>query len=183
MDENGKPRKVLVKLTNVPLYDRARTNFGTPDMSNYTLQADEMADEFTIPPPADAAPEVKATHQLPDMGIIDSRYVLILGGDDQTLQIDVWPQAKQFSANTNKTIPFAWQAHKWYRMKLKVTQKEKTALVQGKVWPADGTEPDQWTIELEDDLPIRSGNPGLFAFSFREIETYYDNILVTENQP
>jgi hypothetical protein len=181
MDEDGKPNKVLVKLTIVPLYDRARTNFGTPDMTNYTIVSDVKAAEIVIPPPEGAAADAKPTHQMPDVGVIDSRYVLALNGNDQQLQIHVWPPALPYS--TNKTIPFEWKPNTWYRMKLKVTQKEKTSLVQGKVWLAGQKEPENWTVELEDPLPLRTGNPGLFSYSFREIETYYDNILVTENQP
>jgi hypothetical protein len=37
--------KLITKLTNIDLYARARTYFGSSDMNNYTIQADVMADE------------------------------------------------------------------------------------------------------------------------------------------
>ena len=42
LPENGKPNKVLTKLTDIPLFARARTYFGTPDMANYTIEGDVM---------------------------------------------------------------------------------------------------------------------------------------------
>ena len=165
--------KVLTKLTWFDLYYRARTNLGAADMGNYTLQADVKAGQKVI----------AGENKIPDPGIINSRYVLVLLGNHQRLQIHVWPSTLPYSVN--KTIPFAWQANKWYTMKLRVDPSAGKAIVRGKVWPKGEPEPDAWTIELEDTLPNREGNPGLFGHSMvgeAKCEIHYDNILVSENK-
>jgi hypothetical protein len=164
--------KVLTKTLNLDLYYRARTNFGTPDMSNYTLQADVKAGEKVL----------NGMHNIPDPGIINQRYVLVLLGNHQRLQIHAWPSALPHSLN--KTIAFTWKANAWYTMKLRVDQEADKAVVRGKVWPRGEAEPAAWTIDLVDGTPNRSGNPGLFGHSLVtpiKSEIYYDNILVTEN--
>lgn len=170
---DDKGNKVLVKTTDFDLYYRARTNFGAVDMSNYTLQADVKVGEKNV----------GGERQMPDPGIINSRYVLTLLGSHQRLQIHVWPTTLPYSLN--KTIPYKWEPNKWYTMKLRVEQATDKAIVRGKVWPIDQKEPDAWTVELEDMLPNRNGNPGLFGHSLvgaAKSEISYDNILVSENK-
>jgi outer membrane protein assembly factor BamB len=165
--------KVLTKLLNLDLYYRARTNFGLVDMSNYTLAADVNVGEKVV----------VGERKMPDPGLINSRYVLILLGDHQRLQIHTWPSALPHSLN--KTIPFQWSPNTWYRMKLRVEQEPGKAVVRGKVWKRDETEPEAWTIQLEDTLPNTHGNPGLFGHSQvtpYKSEIYYDNIEVIENK-
>jgi hypothetical protein len=67
----------------------------------------------------------------------------------------------------------------WYRMKLRVDADDRRALVRGKVWPRDGSEPPAWTITVEDPHPIREGSAGLVGYSPADV--YYDNIKVTVN--
>jgi hypothetical protein len=172
---NGK--NVLVKLTATPLYDRARTNFGTPDMTEYTLQADIKATSRELP---GAGTGGAALREMPDAGIINQRYVLVLMGNDQKAQIHIWPTMLPYSLN--KTIDYKWEPGKWYTFKLKVEQGEKTAKVHGKIWPQGEAEPTDWTLELEDKIPNRSGNPGVFAYSFKSLEIFYDNIVLTPNK-
>lgn len=165
--------KVLTKLLDLDLYYRARTNFGTVDMNNITVQADVNAGEKVV----------NEIHNIPDPGIINTRYVLVLLGNHQRLQIHTWPPALPNSLN--KTIPFAWKASTWYTMKLRVDQLEGKAVIKGKVWPRGEKEPEAWTVELEDPLPNRNGNPGLFGHSLVtpiKSEIYYDNIIVSENK-
>ena len=171
--------KALCKVPLVDLYYRARTNFGTPDMANYTLQADVRS----------GFKDMGGQVQIPDPGIINQRYVMMLYGNHQRLQIHVWagalPTDMSGSASLNRTIPFKWEPNKWYTMKLRVDQLADKAVARGKVWPRGEAEPEQWTIELEDPLPNRSGNPGLFGHSLvtpYKSEIYYDNILVTDNK-
>ena len=61
-------------------------------------------------------------------------------------------------------------------MKLKVYIEDDRAIVQGKVWRTGETEPEAWTISVEDPLPIREGSPGIYGYSPAEI--YYDNLKV-----
>jgi len=127
-------------------------------------------------------------HQIPDPGVINQRYVMMLYGNHQRLQIHIWagalPTELSGAGALNKTIPFKWEANKWYTMKLRVEQHKDKAIARGKVWPTGTKEPEAWTIELEDPIPNRSGNPGLFGHSLvtpYKSEIYYDNILVTGN--
>jgi hypothetical protein len=69
-------------------------------------------------------------------------------------------------------------------MKLRVEQAGDKAVARGKVWPAGTPEPEAWQIELEDAMPNRSGNPGLFGHSLvtpYKSDIHYDNVLVTPN--
>ncbi len=165
--------KVLTKLTDIDLYARARTNFGTVDMANNTLLADIRVGK-----------KVAGTQtQIPDAGVINNRYVLVLLGNHQKLEIHAWPAA--LPEAWHKTIPFKWEPDKWYRLKLKVAQTGDKALVEGKAWPADGAEPEQWSIRVEDPHPNPSGAPGLYGNSLVtpiKSEIYYDNITVTPNK-
>lgn len=178
-DPDDKQNKVLQKLFDVDLYYRARTNFGAVDMTGYTVQSDVKVNEKVI----------AERHYLPDGGIMDQRYVLILNGMQQTLQIHIWPSAlpdgRNPSGSKHATIPFGFEAKKWYRLKLEVTQEKDKAVARGKCWPVGSDEPKEWQLTLDDDIPNRSGNPGLFSVSLvgeQKSEVYYDNILVTDNK-
>jgi outer membrane protein assembly factor BamB len=168
VEEHG-GKKVLAKLTENPLYDSAWTYFGPPDSADYTIQADTMA----------KAKEIAGTRQQADSGVVNSRYALVLLGNHQRLQLNVWPPTLPNSLN--KTIDFKWEPDTWYRMKLEVRQAGGKALVKGKVWKADAPEPAEWTVEMEDALPNTTGAPGLFAFSNKSQPAYFDNIKVTPN--
>lgn len=175
--------KVLSKVPNVDLYYRARTNFGTPHMSNYTLQADVRA----------GMKEMGGQRHIPDPAVINQRYMMMLYGNHQRLQIHTWSGALgtelSGASGLQRTIAFKWEPDKWYTMKLRVEQAGDggvgdRAIARGKVWPAGTPEPQEWTIELEDAMPNRSGNPGLFGHSLvtpYKSEIHYDNVLVTPN--
>jgi hypothetical protein len=163
---------------DIDLYYRARTNFGTVDMSDYTVQADARANE-----------KISAERRyVPSAAVINSRYVLVLDGMRQALQIHVWPSAlpdeRNPSGSQQKTIAFPFEARKWYRLKLQVTQEGDQAVARGKAWLASAEEPKDWMLTLTDPIPNREGNPGLFSVSLVgqfKSEVYYDNILVTPN--
>lgn len=170
--------KVLTKVPNVDLYYRARTNFGTPDMTDYTIQADVRT----------GVKEMGGRRHVPDPAVINQRYMLMLYGNHQRLQIHTWSGAlgteQSGASGLQRTIPFEWKPDTWYRMKLRVDQSGDKAIARGKVWAVDAAEPDAWTIELEDAMPNRSGNPGLFGHSLvtpYKSEIHYDNVVVTQN--
>lgn len=179
--EVGTNNKAMVKLTDIPLYARARTYFGTADQSNYTIQGDVMVKETIY------TNNGREVHKIPDVGVIDSRYVLELKGANQWLSLHAWPAAvppveTQPGLATHAAIPFKWKADAWYRLKLTVRQENGKAVCLGKAWPAGEPEPKDWTIKLVDEVPNTHGSPGLWGFS-NDHEIYYDNILVTPNQP
>jgi hypothetical protein len=177
-DPDKPGNQVLQKLMDIDLYYRARTNFGMVDMSDYTVQADAKVNE-----------KISSDRRyVPSAAVINSRYVLVMDGMRQALQIHIWPSALPDERNPHgsqqRTIAFPFEAKKWYRLKLQVTQEGDKAVARGKAWPVGGDEPKDWMLTLEDPIPNREGNPGLFAVSLVgqfKSEVYYDNILVTPN--
>lgn len=176
--------KVVAKVPNVDLYYRAFVNFGTPEMSNYTLQSDVRAAEKVF-----KRPDGHEEHYVPDPGIVNQRYIMMLYGNAQMLEIHGWsgalPSGPRASAGLVKRIHFDWQPNKWYTMKFRVEQQNDKTTAMGKVWPTGEKEPDAWTISIEDPLRNLSGNPGLFGHSLVtpfKSELYWDNILVTDNK-
>lgn len=156
--------KVVVKTTEgSSLLSRARTFFGPADLSNYTVEADLRATE--------------KRRQMGDAGVIAGRYVLVLYGNSQKLDIEPWQPEIQRTAS----VPFSWTKDTWYRMKLEVENlPDGKTRVRGKVWRADESEPAAWTIERIDPIPNRQGAPGLFGNAVAEI--YFDNLKVYANR-
>jgi len=155
--------KVLVKTTEgSSLLSRARAYFGPSDMSNYTVEADINA--------------TQKRRQQGDAGVIAQRYALVLYGNSQMLHLEPW----QPEVGRTITVPFAWQADTWYRMKLEVQNlPDGTVRARGKVWPRSDPEPAAWMIERIDPIPNRQGAPGIFGSALAEI--YFDNLKVYKN--
>jgi outer membrane protein assembly factor BamB len=141
---------------------RHRTFFGLPDWSDYTIQADLMAEQVG--------------RKIGDIGLIDSGYTVDLMGSHQQIQVRSWDSELRAS----KQVPFAWQPGTWYTMKVTVRGEGGKAVVRAKVWPRGQPEPAEWTLVAEDPLPIVAGSPGLYGYSPAPV--YYDNVAVTKNQ-
>jgi outer membrane protein assembly factor BamB len=156
--------KVLVKTTEgSSLMSRARSYMGPSDWSNYTVEADVRATE--------------KRRQMGEAGVIAQRYVLVLFGNAQKLEIEPW----QPETARTVSVPFPWKAETWYRMKLQVENlADGRTRARGKVWPASEAEPTAWTIERIDPIPNRQGSPGIFGNALAEI--YFDNLKVTANK-
>ena len=104
-------------------------------------------------------------------------YGLILFGNSQKLEIQPW----QPETARTVSLPFAWKADTWYRMKLQVENlPDGKARARGKVWPAAEPEPGGWTIERVDPIPNRQGSPGIYADA--PFEVFFDNLKVTSNR-
>jgi outer membrane protein assembly factor BamB len=154
--------KVLVKVVREVGLLRNEMFFGPSTPSNYTIQADVYAE--------------KKGRKIPDIGIIANGYTLDLMGGSQQLQLRSWASEQRNS----KDLPFPWEPGSWFTMKLRVDVKKDGCHVAGKVWPRGETEPADWTIVVDDPLPIPSGSPGLIGYS--PVEIFYDNIRVTKNE-
>lgn len=155
---------VAVKVTTIPKGTRSRGWLGHSDLSNYTIQADVMG--------------AKTGGKMPDIGLSAQGYTFDLRGDQQELQVRLWDaQLERFS----KTIEFKWEPSKWYTMKFEASVKDDKAIVRGKVWPRDEQEPDKWTLEAVDDLPVYAAAPGMFG-NASNAEITIDNIKVYENE-
>jgi hypothetical protein len=74
-----------------------------------------------------------------------------------------------------------WSADTWYTMKFQSETKDGKAILRGKVWRRDDTEPAEWQIEAADATPNLSGSPGLFG-NATDAEFFIDNVQVMSNK-
>ena len=138
---------------------RARVMMGRPTWSNYTIEADVRG--------------LEARRQRGDIGLVNQRYMLVLFGNGQKLELHPWQAADEMTVR----VPFEWTPNTWYRMKLAVQpQAGGTTLVRGKVWPTGQPEPAAWTIEKTDKIGHAMGAPGLYADGISDL--HFDNLRV-----
>lgn len=127
----------------------------------------------------------KSRRFLPDMGLINSRYELVMLGMQKELELSRWRDEPSHSMR--KRIPFEMKENVWYHYKLQVVMKDGKATVNGKVWPRDDKEPAEWTISYEDPCPNTEGSPGIFVYSNGTTDksdgasVFIDNFKVTAN--
>ena len=129
----------------------------------------------------------KKNRFLPDMGLINSRYLLILVGTSERtrrLRLVSWAPIPRIQHE----VEFPWSGDTWYAVKLSVDVVDGRGLVRGKVWERGNEEPEAWSIEMEDPTPNRAGSPGLYAYSVsitsksKGTEVLYDNVEVSRNE-
>ncbi len=154
--------KVLVKGPAPLKIHRHITFLGRPDLADYTIQSDLMG--------------TKVGRQVGDVGLINSGYTMELLGGYQMLQVRSW----QAELRMMQQVEFPWEFGAWYTMKMLVEEQDGKAIIRGKVWPKGESEPEAWSITVEDPLPIRQGAPGLSGYSPAPI--YWDNIRITSNR-
>jgi outer membrane protein assembly factor BamB len=186
--------RCLVKVTTIPKGTRSQGWIGPIDLHDYSIQADFRAAETGVGGPGDPATPSASTDsdadaftkafgtaaalekaRMPDMGLIASRYTLDLMGAAQQLQLRSWPP--QVATHFSKTVPFAWEAGRWYSLKLVATRQGTAAMLRGKVWPRGEPEPAAWTIEAIHEAGNLQGSPGFFG-NAKDSEVYIDNVSV-----
>jgi len=165
--------RVLHKLASKekpsPPFMRIRGYLGPPVQGGYTIQADVLGTP-------------KGDRFKPDMGLINTRYMMLLMGNGQ-----LWLESWGTMPRVHHELPFPWETNKWYRMKLRVEVAGREARLFGKVWLRDDAEPADWTINFTDPYPNREGSPGLYGYSNGTTpksdgtEIFYDNLKVTKN--
>jgi outer membrane protein assembly factor BamB len=166
--------KVLMKNnTNAaPPVARANIYITLPTAKDYTVEADLMG--------------TQKHDDMPDMGLVNCRYTLQLGGKYQQLRLQSWDALPRI----DKSIAFPWKPNVWYSMKLTVEPSKdgKSAAVKGKVWEKSGKEPDEWTVTFEDPVPNTEGAGGLYGYATGIEEkdpgttAYYANVKLTPNK-
>jgi hypothetical protein len=169
-DEEGS--KVLVKLAENPFAFAKRTRpfFGSPELSNYTIEADVRSKDIR--------------RNMSDVGIVAQRYELVLFGNHQRVELQPWQPEIQRTVKKE----FTWTKDTWYVMKLEVQALDgKSVRARGKVWPKGQPEPAEWTLERVDPIGSLKGSPGLYADVPNAdpkggSEIYYDNIKVYPNK-
>jgi outer membrane protein assembly factor BamB len=193
--------KCLVKVTTIPKGTRSQGWIGPITLHDYSIRADFRAQETGVEKPGSPAsdtpktaatdadafakafgnPEALEKARMPDMGLIAQRYTLDLMGASQQLQLRSWPP--QVATHFSKTIPFAWEAGRWYTMKLEArthaatSDRDAFVTLRGKVWPRGENEPAEWTIQGVHEAGNRQGSPGFFGNS-KDSEIYIDNVSV-----
>jgi hypothetical protein len=196
--------KVLVKITTIPKGTRSQGWMGPIELHDYSIRADFRAAESGVGKPADPAtatgadaaktagsdadafakafgnPAALEKARMPDMGLIAQRYTLDLMGASQQLQLRTWPP--QVATHFSKTVPFAWEAGKWYTLVLEARTSPEGAVLRGKVWPRGEREPDEWTIEGVHADGNLQGSPGFFGQS-KDSEIFIDNVSVSPVTP
>ncbi len=133
-----------------------------PHLKNYTVTAEMKAN--------------KGEHDLPDMGIINTRYTFDLMGATQQLRIIGWVPRP---SRVVKMMDYKWEPGVWYVMKSRVDYEGSKGIIRGKVWKKGESEPEKWTIELEDPQPYHEGSPGLTCYPMGEV--FFDNVKVEKN--
>jgi len=183
--------KCLVKVTTIPKGTRSQGWIGPIGLKSYSITADFRAQETGVEKPGTPQPAAGSDAdafakrfgnaaalekaRMPDMGLIAQRYTLDLMGASQQLQVRSWPP--QVATHFSKTIPFAWEAGKWYTMKFEARAQGSTAVLRGKVWPRGQPEPAAWTIEASHEQGNLQGSPGFFGNS-KDSEISIDNVVV-----
>lgn len=164
--------KVLVKLATNPFAFAKRTRpfFGSPEHSNYTIEADVRT--------------MERRRQMADVGIVAQRYELVLFGNHQRLELQPWQPE---TARTQR-VEYSWKPDTWYVMKLEVQNLDGGRVrARGKVWPKGEPEPAAWHVERVDPIGNLKGSPGLYADAMNSAptggsEVFYDNIRVYPNK-
>ena len=182
--------KCLVKVTTIPKGTRSQGWIGPIDLHDYVIRADVKAQEQgtlgerqTKGGDSDADAFAKTfgsaaaleKARMPDIGLVAQRYTLDLMGASQQLQLRSWPP--QVATHFSKTIPFPWEAGRWYTMVFEARRDGASAVLRGKVWPKGETEPREWTIEAVHAAGNLQGSPGFFGNS-KDSEIYIDNVSV-----
>ncbi len=160
-DKDG--NKVLTKTLDNIFFQRATAFIGTPDMKNYTVEADVMSDGNR--------------RNMSIVGLVNQRYNISLVGNAQILEV------VSNHDRVKVSTPFKWQANVWYRLKTRVdVAPDGSGVVRAKAWKKGEAEPAAWTIEVPHKHAHPQGAPGLFSFALQsQFRTYHDNVSVTQN--
>lgn len=168
-------QKVLRKLADRPSppFARMRCYIMPPVPADYTVQSDVLG----VP---------KRNRFLPDMGLINSGYLLILTGTserERLLRVVSWSPVPRIV----REIPYPWKGDTWYTTKLSVDRKDGRGVIRAKVWPRGEAEPAEWTVTMDDPCPNPQGSPGLYAYAVaitsksKGTEVLFDNVSITTN--
>jgi outer membrane protein assembly factor BamB len=154
--------KCLVKTIDNPFFQRATVFIGSPELKNYTIQADVMSDGNK--------------RKMSTVGVINQRYRISLKGNEQVLETTSNEEL------LHAAVPFHWTPNTWYVLKARVdVAADGSGVIRGKAWKKGEPEPDAWTSELPIAHANLCGSPGLFGFSPQNMRVYIDNIAVTAN--
>lgn len=159
MDGNN----VLTKTIDNKLFQRGIVFMGTPDMKNYTIEADVMTEGNR--------------RKMSEIGLICQRYYVVLKGNAGKLQI--YSNMERIKEDTK----FRMRPKTWYHLKARVdVNPDGSGVVRAKAWAKADPEPEAWTLEVKHKNAHTQGSPGLFGFAPQEILCHIDNVKVTPNK-
>ncbi|MFO0865376.1 MAG: PQQ-binding-like beta-propeller repeat protein [Gemmataceae bacterium] len=164
--------KVLRKVNDKasPLIAKGNAYIGLPTDKDYVIEADVQGS--------------KSGDDLPDVGVVNNRYTLLLWGNSGKLRLASWEALPR----VDRTIPYKLEPGQWYRLKLAVDSNGKTSTAKGKIWKRGEQEPSDWTISVDDPRPNNEGAPALYGYvtgipeGGAGTEIYYDNVKITTNK-
>ena len=176
--EDGNTVLAKVNTDSRPPFARANGYITLPDSKNYTIQADLMGTEVR--------------NRMPDIGLVNSRYTLILDGKadldskKRQLRLVSW----EARPRVYQGIEFDWQPGVWYTARFSVESTGDKAIARGKVWKKGEAEPEKWMIEFEDPAGNTGGSAALYGYVSDPLitaanpgsEAYYDNVTITPNK-
>jgi outer membrane protein assembly factor BamB len=152
--------RALTKTVDNKFFQRAFVFIGDATSKHYTIQADVMSDGNR--------------RKMSDVGVINQRYLVVLKGNEQKLEISSNQELFRFSA------PFKWSPGTWYQLQARVDLAPNgSGTIRAKAWPRGEPEPSAWTLEVPHQRANTHGSPGLFGFSPQDMRVYLDNIRVT----
>jgi outer membrane protein assembly factor BamB len=152
--------KVMAKTVENKFFQRATVFMGTPEMKDYTIEADVMSEGNR--------------RKMSEVGVINQRYLVVLKGNEQKIEVNSNLERLRVSQD------FKWSPNVWYRLKARVDrQSDGSAVVRAKAWKRDEVEPEKWLIEVPHRNGHPSGSPGLFGFSPQDMRVFLDNVKVT----
>ncbi len=160
--------KVLSKTIDNKFFQRGTVFFGPPDMKNYTIEADVMTEGDR--------------RKKSEVGLICQRYLVVLKGNDNKLEISSNLDRLRVPAATDPSN-FTISAKTWYHLKARVdTQPDGSGVVRAKAWKRGEAEPEGWTLEVPHKHVHKEGSPGLYGFAPQDIPCHIDNVKVTLNK-
>ena len=155
--------KAFCKTVDNKLFQRGQVFISTPDLKNYTIEADVLTEGNK--------------RKMSEIGVINQRYIVVLKGNSQELEVNSNQERLKVS------VPFKWSPNAWYRVKARVDlAADGTGMVRAKAWKKGEEEPAAWALEVPHKLAHAHGSPGLFGFSPQEQRAWVDNIAVTPNK-
>lgn len=159
---DGVKTKALTKTIDNKLFQRGQVFFGSPELKNYTVEADVLSEGNR--------------RKMSEVGLINQRYIIVLKGNSQELEVN----SNQERIKT--AVPFKWSPNAWYHLKARVDlAADGSGTVRAKAWKKGDAEPDAWTIEVPHKHAHVHGSPGLFGFAPQEQRVCIDNVMVTAN--
>ncbi len=157
--------KAIANRLDVILFQRTMNFIGSPNLKNYTLEADVMTD---------GTRRVMST-----VGLVNQRYLIAMTGNSRILEVS------SNHERVKESVPFEVQPNTWYRLKTRVDHDKSGAggFVRAKLWERGKPEPDKWTIEVRQDKLHDHGAPGVFAFSPQSLKrVFIDNLSLSANE-